>query len=351
MPQDGRPELDNLPDGIVIADEGRTVVDLNGTALRMLATSRDASIDAPLAEVMSLDDLEGNTWFDRTCPYDGFGLRKKLSEQSWYTSDGRELLVTARLVRAAANAAVTRVVVSLRDAHVRAFNDRERSDLVATVAHELRSPLTGVKGFTATLLSKWERFSESQKLLMLETVDSDADRLGRLITELLDAARLDSGRMRLRTEPLHPVVEIEKVLANVSAGVGRTVPAHVEGDIPMIWGDKDHFAQVFTNLVENGLVHGDGAVAITISSQVRDTGSGVEFCVDDEGSGFPQAVRGRVFTKFWHSGSSRGSGLGLYIVRGVVQAHHGTVGIEQSPSGGARVRVWLPVAEPAGLRD
>jgi signal transduction histidine kinase len=351
MSKSARPDLDNLPDGILIADQTRTVVDVNATAIQMLATRREDCIGAPLAQVMSLDDLEGNDWFDRTCPYDGFSLRKKLSEQSWYTSDGRELLVTARLVRPAVQAAVTRVVVSLRDAHVRAYKDRERSDLVATVAHELRSPLTGVKGFTATLLSKWERFSDSQKLLMLETVDSDADRLGRLITELLDAARLDSGRMRLRTEALQPVVEIEKVLANVSAGAGRTVPAHVDGDIPLIWGDKDRFAQVFTNLVENGLVHGEGAVTITISARTGESGPGVEVCVDDEGSGFHKAVRGRVFTKFWHSGSSRGSGLGLYIVRGVVLAHHGTVGIEQSPSGGARVRVWLPVAEPAGLRD
>lgn len=351
MPQPMRPELDNLPDGIVIADETRTVVDVNTTATRMLATDRELCVGAPLADVMSLDDREGNGWFDCTCPYDGFGLRKKLSERSWYTSDGRELLVTARLVRSAANAPVTRVVVSLRDAHVRAFFDRERSDLIATVAHELRSPLTGVKGFTATLLSKWERFSDSQKRLMLETVDSDADRLGRLIADLLDAARLDSGRMRLRTEPLHPVVEIEKVLANVSAGAGRTVPVHVDGEIPMIWGDKDRFAQVFTNLLENALVHGQGAVTTTIGVRTRDPGPGVEICVDDEGSGFLEAVRGRVFTKFWHSGSSRGSGLGLYIVRGVVLAHHGTVGIEQAASGGARVRVWLPVAEPAGLRD
>lgn len=351
MSQTAGPELDNLPDGIIIADETRIVVDLNTSAVRMLATSRQSSVGAPLAEVMSLDDLEGNVWFDRTCPYDGFGLRKKLSEQSWYTSDGRELLVTARLLRDGANAPVSRVVVLLRDAHVRAYKDRQRSDLVATVAHELRSPLTGVKGFTATLLSRWDRFSESQKLLMLETVDSDADRLSRLITELLDAARLDSGRMRLRSGPLQPVVEIEKILANVSAGAGRTVPAHVDGDIPTIWGDKDRIAQVFTNLVENGLVHGNGAVSITITGRLRDGVPGVDFCVDDEGRGFPLAVRGRVFNKFWHSGSSRGTGLGLYIVRGVVQAHHGSVSIEQSPSGGGRVRVWLPIAEPAGLRD
>ncbi|MDQ3628724.1 MAG: PAS domain-containing sensor histidine kinase [Actinomycetota bacterium] len=344
-------DLDQCPDGIVIADETRTVVEVNSAATRMLGRDLRDCIGIDLATVMSLDDREGNEWFDATCPYDGFALRRTLSERSWFTNDGRELLVTARLVRDHPRAPVIRVVVSLRDAHARAHYDRDRSDLVATVAHELRSPLTGVKGFTATLLTNWDRFSDSQKLLMLQTVDSDADRLGRLITELLDAARLDSGRMRLRTEPLQLAVEIEKVLANVSAGAGRTVPAHVHGDIPTVWGDKDRLAQVFTNLIENGLVHGNGAVSITLAARSHQSLVGVDVCVDDEGSGFPHAVRGRVFTKFWHSGSSGGSGLGLYIVRGVVLAHRGTVGIEQSPSGGARVRVWLPVAEPAALRD
>jgi signal transduction histidine kinase len=124
----------------------------------------------------------------------------------------------------------------------------------------------------------------------------------------------------------------------------------VDGPIPTIWGDADRLAQVVTNLVENALTHGGGRVAISLAA-VDDATSGVELCVDDEGPGFPEAVRGRVFNKFWHSGTSGGSGLGLYIVRGVVEALHGSVTIQDAPSGGARVRLWLPVAEPASLSD
>jgi signal transduction histidine kinase len=256
--------------------------------------------------------------------------------------------VTARLLRDERQGPVTRVVACLREGRARAHNDRQRSDLVATVAHELRSPLTGVKGFTATLLNKWERFSDSQKLLMLQTVDSDADRLTRLITELLDAARIDSGRMRLRNEPVQLTAVVSKVLANISAGSGRQVPVSAEDDIPTIWADADRLAQVVTNLVENALTHGGGSAAISLAV-VEDGQTGVQLCVDDEGPGFPEAVRGRVFNKFWHSGTSSGSGLGLYIVRGVVEALRGSVTIEDAPSGGARVRLWLPVAEPASL--
>ena len=350
MPQSARPVLDEMPDGLVIADGDRRVLEVNTMGLRMLATTREEAIGAPLEHVMALDDLEGNEWFACTSPYDGFSLRNRLTEQAWFTSDGRELLVTARMLREERQGSVRRVVVSLREGRARAHHDRQRSDLVATVAHELRSPLTGVKGFTATLLNKWERFSDSQKLLMLQTVDSDADRLSRLITELLDAARIDSGRMRVRSEPVLLTETVSKVLANISAGSGRSVPVAVDGDIPTIWADADRLAQVVTNLVENALIHGGGRAAISLG--VVDNGvRGVELCVDDQGPGFPMAVRGRVFNKFWHSGTSSGSGLGLYIVRGVVDALRGTVSIEDAPSGGARVRLWLPVAEPASLSD
>lgn len=344
-------ELDDLPDGLVVAGADGAVEAANLAAAAMLGTRRADLLGAKLAEVMALDDLEGNDWFSCTQPYDGFPLRRRLSEQTWHHADGRELLVTARLVRRRPAGTVQRVVVSLRDARARAHNDRERSDLVATVAHELRSPLTGVKGFTATLLSKWDRFSDSQRLLLLQTVDSDADRLGRLVTELLDAARIDSGRMRVRREPLSPVAQVERVLANIGAGSGRSVDLRVEGEMPTVWGDSDRLVQVFTNLVENAFVHGGGRVSVLVQRKARRGADGVEVCVDDAGPGFPPAQRHRVFNKFWHNGTTGGSGLGLYIVRGVVEAHAGSVAIAESPSGGARLQVWLPLNEPAVLRD
>ena len=131
--------------------------------------------------------------------------------------------------------------------------DRERSDLVATVAHELRSPLTGVKGFTATLLAKWDRLNDDQKQLMLETVNADADRLTRLITELLDVARIDTGRLPLYPRPVDIAAAGRRgcVAARSGPAPTATIEFDVDGDLPQIWADPDKLDQVVANLVEN----------------------------------------------------------------------------------------------------
>lgn len=341
---------DDLPDGLVVADDSGAVVHLNPAAARMLGVDRTRAVGRPLAKVLQLDDLRGNTWYECLRPYDGLQTRSRLVERSWYRPDGGELLVTGGLVRREPRGPVVRVLVSLRAVRERERLDRRQSDLVATVAHELRSPLTGVKGFTATLLAKWDRFSEQQRRLMLETVDADADRLARLITELLDTARIDAGRLALRVAPVDIATLVGRVAASIQAAGGRETAVDVPTDLPEIWGDGDKLSQVLTNLVENAQRHGRGVVRVSAAAEAAADGTaGVSILVDDQGDGIPAALRERVFTRFWHTGSEDSSGLGLYIVRGLIEAHHGEVVILDNPEGGARIRIWLPVAEPETL--
>jgi signal transduction histidine kinase len=218
---------------------------------------------------------------------------------------------------------------------------------VSTVAHELRSPLTSVKGFTATLLAKWDRFSDEQKRLMLETVEADADRVTRLITELLDIARIDSGRLAIRRQAVDLGRVIDRHVAAMEArgeDPSRFVVVVSDG-IPEMWVDADKLDQVLGNLLENALRHGAGTVTIEAAPD-GDPATGASVTITDEGEGIPDEARDRVFTRFWRSGRRGGTGLGLYIVRGLVEAHGGRIEVGRGPSGGARFRFVLPAATP-----
>lgn len=340
---DARAAFDALPDGAVVADAAGLVTVVNQVAGVMLGVTPADCVGRPLGEVLTLQDADGRDWVESITPYAGLRSRTAIPEQSWLLPNGQEVLVAAALHREVARGPVVQVGVSLRSGRGRARLDRERSDLVATVAHELRSPLTGVKGFVQALLNRWDKLNDEQKILMLTTVNADADRLSRLIAELLDVARIDTGRLSLYPRPADAVVLVQRVVDSVQAGTARRIVYEPPAELPLIQADPDKFTQVVTNLVENAVRHGDGTVTVTTEVLAADADlSGVLITVDDEGEGISPDIRRRVFTKFWTGGVRGGSGLGMYIVHGLAKAHGGYVTIGESPAGGARIQVAWP---------
>ncbi|QIG43439.1 PAS domain-containing protein [Nocardioides anomalus] len=341
--------VDALPDGVVLAGPDSRVTVISQVAARMLGVPLDV-VGRPLDEVLALRDQDDNAWCAHNRPYDGLPTRTAVPEQSWLLPSGEEVLVAAKIHRPALHQPVAEVAITIRSGRGRARLDRERSDLVATVAHELRSPLTGVKGFVQALLNRWDRLNDEQKKLMLTTVSADSDRLSRLIAELLDVARIDTGRLQLHPRPTDAGALTRRIVESVAAGTARPIDLTVEVDLPDIHADPDKFTQVVTNLVENAVRHGEGTVRVHLEplrpGELADP-SGVRITVDDEGEGIPKELRRRVFTKFWKGGKRGGSGLGLYIVGGLTKVHGGTVTIDDSPAGGARI----VIAWPSGFPD
>ncbi|TIC80400.1 HAMP domain-containing histidine kinase [Nocardioides sp. GY 10113] len=335
--------LDLLPDGVVIADRAG-VRAVNAVAAAMLGRPADELVGRSLAAALTLTDQGGHGWVEIHDPFGGLAIRTAVPEQRWLLADGTEVLVNARLHRERRGGPVTSVGVALRSARGRERLDRERSDLVATVAHELRSPLTGVKGFVHALLNRWDKLNDDQKKLMLTTASVDADRLSRLIAELLDVARLDTGRLRLNRRTTDLAQKAEGVVASIGVATSRTLELTVE-DRPLIEADPDKVIQVITNVVENAVRHGEGTVRVRVASS--ECATRAEVVVTDEGEGIPEPLRARAFTKFWTSATGGGSGLGLYIVNGLVRAHGGDVVIDDAPGGGAEVRLTWPLG-PAG---
>jgi signal transduction histidine kinase len=337
--------LDMVPDGVVVADGSGRVTLANAAAAQMLGQPADHMVGRRLEDVMALVGNDGSSWSDHNRPYDGLSTRTGVPEQSWTLPDGLEVLVAARIHRPSTREAIDSVAVAMRNGRGRARLDRERSDLVATVAHELRSPLTGVKGFVQALLNRWDRLSDDQRKLMLTTVHADADRLARLIAELLDVARIDTGRLSLYPRESDAAMLVGRVADSVQAGTARHIELDVADDVGPVFADPDKFTQVVTNLVENAVRHGTGNVTVTVRNIEPGEWPGVRVVVDDEGDGIPEEMRRRVFTKFWKEGVSGGSGLGMYIVGGLTRAHGGTVTISDAPGGGARVVVDWPAVD------
>lgn len=350
MPQEqaGGSAYDDLPDGIVTVDAEGRVATVNHVAERMLSMTADELVGRDLSVALPFVDPQGRDWWKCTNPYAGLSTRVRQPERMLTLArpgeQDRTLLVTASYLRDE-NRAVREIVVALRDTRGRAQHERSAAELVSVVAHELRSPLTGVKGFTSTLLAKWERFTDEQKLHMLRTVNADADRLARLISELLDVSRIETGRLELRKQVVSLPGLVERdVAARIAAGEPESrFVVDVRSTLPALWADPDKLAQVIGNIVENALRHGAGTVTITID--VVDAAAQVR--VVDQGGGIAQEALPRIFTKFWHDSTRGGTGLGLFIAKGIVDAHGGTIEAGNTDAGGGWVRFSLPAGTPS----
>jgi PAS domain S-box-containing protein len=374
---------DELPDGVVIADEVGRIVVFNRVATRLTGLDPAEVIGKFAFDVLPLRDADGRDWWVYANPYHGLPTRTRHPERSLYLADGTEVLVSVGYVRGPRGArppqggsgemgpprsggglggvvppglTLRRLVISLRGAQQRERLERSRAELVSTVAHELRSPLTSVKGFTATLLNKWGRFTDDQKRVMLETVNADADRVTRLITELLDVSRIESGRMEVHRQLVDLPDRARRIIAGrVAAGDAEDrFRLEVRNGLPETWLDADKIDQILGNLVENAVRHGAGIITIVVEpahldeNGLTDEPDAAAVSVRDQGEGISPDVAPRVFRQFWRGKRRGGTGLGLYIVKGLVEAHGGTIGVCRAPGGGADFRFIVPTGTAAG---
>jgi signal transduction histidine kinase len=342
-----------------MADQAGRITVFNRAAARLTKIPGAHAIGRDIRTVLPLQDSENRCWWEQSKPYQGLSTRTRHPERSLYLPDGTELLVTVGYVRDPRGqgpregwnrqpGAVRRIVITLRGAQQRARLERRRADLVSTVAHELRSPLTSVKGFTATLLARWTRFTDDQKLVMLETVNADADRVTRLITELLDVSRIEAGRIEVHRELVDIPARVRKLIGGrvASGDAEDKFRIEVGGELPETWLDADKIDQILSNLIENAVRHGAGTVTTVVEPTMIACAPGVAVSIRDQGPGVAPEQASRVFRQFWRAKRRGGAGLGLFIVKGLVEAHGGQICALQAPGGGADFRFTVPAGPP-----
>jgi signal transduction histidine kinase len=342
-----------LPDPTVVVGADGRILYANALLGRLAGLGGRDLRGHAAAAALPLVDEAGLDWWDCTRPLAADPrLLPRIPETDLLliTAAGARRAVVLTGARQVDEAAGVVLVLALRRGERRRRLDAARSDLVSTVSHELRSPLTSVKGFTKTLLAKWDRFSDEQKRQMLATVNEDADRVTRLLGELLDVSRIDAGRLQLRRQMSDLAQLVEQVVARIHATRGEDdVTVAVPADLPKLYVDPDKISQVLNNLVENGLKYGEGVVRVGAALETES----VRVSVSDEGPGIESDHLGRIFMKFFRRPGERrtGTGLGLYISRGIVQAHGGRIWAESGPGDGATFHFTLPLGglELAGV--
>ncbi|MGB7157202.1 MAG: ATP-binding protein, partial [Tepidisphaeraceae bacterium] len=219
-----------------------------------------------------------------------------------------------------------------------------RNTLLSGVSHELRTPLAAITGAASTLIETGQGLSDDARAEMLDTVYTEAERMERLITNLLDMTRLESGGMTVKKE-WQPLQEaIGSALHRMERRLrGRGVTTDVPNDLPLVQIDGVLIEQVLMNLIDNAVEYTPAGSAIAVAA--RATGDAVEVEVADEGPGLPPGAEDRVFQKFFRGGqigARRGIGLGLAICRGIVDAHGGRITARNRPSGGAVFSFTIP---------
>jgi len=241
---------------------------------------------------------------------------------------------------------------------VKASRQAQRA-FVANVSHELKTPLTSIQGFSQAILDGTAD-DEVSRHRAVEIISSEANCMSRLVDELLDLARIESGQIKVLREPMDLAAVLEACVEKfaLQAREGNVELVLGIAIVPLVTGDKDRLAQVFTNLLTNPLKHTPPAGKVTIKAQEvkkktrkkAAPGSTVEIPVTDTGTGIAAEDLKHVFERFYQvdksrAGKDRGTGIGLTIARQITEAHKGIISVESVKELGTKFTVALPVGK------
>jgi signal transduction histidine kinase len=227
-----------------------------------------------------------------------------------------------------------------------------RRELIMNITHDLATPLTAITGLGESLVDgvnqNREDFEATGRIIVRETL-----RLRRLVQDLHLMAKVEAGAMQPQPKVLRLAAVVDESLAVLAPEFERVNVEplnNVAFDLPPAWADPDMLMRVFSNLCDNALRHTPNGGTIVI--EARQHGNMLEVAITDSGRGIPPEALARVFDRFYRADTSRqvrtgGSGLGLTIVRAIIEAHGGTIRAENAPQGGARIIFSVPIAEQA----
>ncbi len=345
----------NSADGILIMDRDRRILKVNPALERVVGWPREQLLGSFCSDVFSSHDDMGHNICETDCPLDRVVDQDQplFSEHRITTRNDREVDVGISYgpIRDE-KGNVVRVVAVVRDISKQKELDRLRSDFVCTVSHELRTPLALIKGYVATLLRQDIALSQDTQRRFLTNIDEAAERLTRLISDLLNVSRMEAGRFELRLQPLDLTELITRVVDRLQPQTGRCrLVAQLPAQPLIVHADADKVEQVLLNLLSNAIKFSPNGGMVTIKAQAVEAPPGIMVSVIDHGEGIPPEQLPRVFDKFFRveGGLVRktsGIGLGLYICKSIVEAHGGQIWAKSTLGEGSTFSFILPEHPP-----
>lgn len=341
--------LDSSADGVVILDPAHRILRFNRALGRMTGWPPEEAVGRSHEDLLqwirvesgpTLEQAEAGGWplASTAALYVEGDLRRK---------DGTPLSVGVTYAPLfSRDGHLVNLIGSVRD--ITKFREAEelKSTFISIISHELKTPVALIKGYASTLRREDARWDSETVQESLQVIEEESDRLAQLIDDLLDASRLQAGAMSLNHGDVDLCTLAKRLVEKFGIQSSRhTLETDFPHDFPVIVGDEERLTQVLSNLLSNAIKYSPKGGTITLSGRAE--AERVVVCVTDQGPGIAPEDQSRVFDRFYRAKSSltrhiKGTGLGLFLAKAIVDAHGGRVWVDPSPKQGARVCFSLP---------
>ncbi|MDZ7264142.1 MAG: ATP-binding protein [candidate division KSB1 bacterium] len=337
--------IKNIADGVIVTDPENKVLIANAVAESWFGLREADLINQPLEKLVYEQKLL--SLINKTI-VGGNHEDDKVEFMIKPDNKRKSIVVQAKAARVIdTEDKLIGIVTILRDITREKEIDRLKTELVSMVAHELRSPLTSIAGFSELLLDT--DVTEQQSKEYAEIILKESNRLGDLINKFLDISRIESGKSQMHRTPIHLGQVIENVLQMnmyLAERKGMQLHLNIPSELSLIWADREMLGEVILNLFSNAVKYSPEGKNIYID--VRDEAAEQVISVRDEGYGIPEKSLGKIFEKFYRVPDNeqyqevRGSGLGLALVKEIVELHDGTIWVESQVGKGSNFTFSIP---------
>lgn len=334
--------IENSGDGVMIINPYRIIQTWNRALTNLTGIPAEKAIGRPCYEILHLETKQGARIFH---PKEGEFYAEGIHRRA----DGLAITLSINYSpQLNEDNEITQYIANVRDMTRIQEAEELKQTLLSVISHELKTPVSIIKGYAGTLAREDANWDEKTLREGLAVIEEEADRLDRLITNLLEASRLQAGGFKLKLSYLNLADMAKTAVEKLKTTTNKhSFIVDFPDDFPPIQADYERLREVMTNLIGNAIKYSPDGGQIRVEGRVE-TPDSTRIYVRDEGIGIPPADQERIFDRF-HRVDNRlarqtpGTGLGLYLVKAVVEAHGGRVGVESTPGQGSTFWIELPL--------